>query len=72
MKDFFLKTWEVLKDFFTSPKMKTLYWQTLNGFIVVLVGTLSGIKPDSVSPTTFLFIAAAIAVLNRITKELNK
>jgi len=63
---------ETLKDFFTSPKMKTLYWQTANGFVVILIGTLTVIQPEEVTATTFLFIAGGVALLNSATKHINK
>ena len=65
------KVIEQLKTFFTQPKIKTLYWQSLNGFIVILVGTLMGIRPDSVDAKTILGISIAVSMLNRITKEIN-
>jgi len=65
------KVIEVLKWFFTQPKMKTLYWQSLNGFVVILTGTLAGIRPDQVDASVLLIISVAVAVLNRITKEIN-
>jgi uncharacterized membrane protein len=66
------KVLKTIKDFFTSSKMKTFYWQTLNGFIVVLVGTLTAINQDGVNGTVVLIIAASVSILNRITKEINK
>lgn len=62
----------ILKEFFLSSKMKTFYWQTGNGFLVILAGTLMEIKPDEIGATTLLLIVGAISVLNRITKEINK
>ena len=61
-----------LKNFFTSSKMITVYWQTANCFVVGLIGVLTVIKPDEVNATVFLILGGCVAVLNRVTKEINK
>ena len=63
---------EVLKDFFTQSKMKTFYWQTANGFVVILIGTLASLKPDELSGYSVLVVAGALAALNGLTKFINK
>ena len=67
-----MKYLEILKTFFLSNKMKAFYWQSVNGFVVILVGTLSIIKPEEVSAYTFMFIGGAIALLNMATKAINR
>jgi hypothetical protein len=66
------KTISMLKDFFTSSKMITVYWQGLNGTILALIGTLALIQPEQVDIKIFPLIGFGIALLNRITKEINK
>ena len=63
---------ELLKDFFTSSKMITFYWHTFDSFIVVLIGTLTLIQPDEVNGSLLLVISMSIALLQRVTKEINK
>lgn len=61
-----------LKTFFLSSKMKTFYWQTANGFIVILIGTLTTLKPDVVDPKMVIAIAGVLSALNWATKTINK
>ena len=51
-------------EFLTSSSMKRFYWNTLNGFVGVLITYFSGID--------WIYAPLIIAILNGITKELNK
>ena len=52
-----------LKDFVTSSKFKTFLWQTVNGFILlVIVG---------VTELDWQYVPVLLAVLNGATKYIN-
>lgn len=59
-------------EFLKSNQSKTFYWTTANGFIVLMVGMLTTIQPDVVDPKIVFAISGAIALLNGITKAINK
>lgn len=61
-----------LKEFFTSSKMKTFYWQTGNGFLVILIGTLTAVNPDTLDPKMVFLLAGILSVLNIATKFINQ
>lgn len=53
-----------IKWFIKHPKFKTFLWQTLNGFFVVAISILAELD--------WQYVPAIIAVLNYITKVINK
>ena len=58
-------------DFLKSSQFKAFAWQTTNGFLVLLIGLVTTIQPDVVSPAGVLIVAMALALLNAITKFIN-
>ncbi len=66
------KILKTLKTFFTSKKMKTFYWQTCNGFGVILIGVLTTMQVDVIDPKHVIMIAGALSALNWATKTINK
>lgn len=63
---------EQLKQFFTSPKMKTFYFQTINGFIVILIGYATTAQATVIDPMQVVGLSAALAILNFATKYINQ
>ena len=59
-------------DFLKSKQAKTFYWTTANGFVVILIGIVTTIQPDVIDPKGILAISACLAILNGITKYINK
>jgi hypothetical protein len=55
---------EAIKWFAKHPKFKTFLWQTLNGFLVVSIAILGELE--------WQYIPVLLAVLNYITKAINK
>lgn len=53
-----------IKWFINNPKFKTFLWQTLNGFFVVAISIISDLD--------WQYIPVVLAVLNYITKSINK
>ena len=58
-------------DFLKSNKAKTFYWNTAYGFIGILLSLVYIIQPDVVEPTGVLAVAAAISVLQGLSKWIN-
>lgn len=63
---------ENLKEFFISPKMKTFYWQTVNGFIVILIGYATTAQETVIDPIQVVGLASLLAILNFVTKYINQ
>lgn len=59
-------------EFLKSNQAKSFYFTTINGFIVLMIGMLTTIQPDVINPKGLLAISGAIALLNAITKYINK
>lgn len=55
--------WEQVKLVFTDTKTKTFAWQTLNGFLGMVIVALAD--------KNFLWIPFVIAALNLVTKYIN-
>lgn len=51
-------------EFLTSNKMKTFYWTTVNGFIVIVTVQLAGLE--------WIYAPLLIAILSSITKYINR
>ena len=58
-------------DFLRSSVAKKFYWETTNGFILLLIGTITVIQPDIINPFLIALTAIGISVLNMITKYIN-
>lgn len=58
---------EFLKTFFTSKQAKRFYWQTIGGFLGLLV-----IMLQSPEVASYWYAPLIIAMIQGITKELNK
>lgn len=58
------KNYQEIIKFFKTSKMKTFYWTTLNGLIVVITTQLAGID--------WIYAPLLIALLNGITKYINR
>jgi hypothetical protein len=63
---------ETIIEFFKSSKARTFYWQTANGFVLLIVAFLTQIQPDIIDTKALFFIAAAISGLNAATKYINQ
>ena len=64
MKRNYLETFQAIKKILTSNKAKTFYWTTANGFI--------GILAIGVTDIDWIYAPMVIALLNGITKYINK
>ncbi|MCK9370794.1 hypothetical protein M0R04_12865 [Candidatus Dojkabacteria bacterium] len=60
IKGFLELVWLIL----TSPKMKTIYWQTFNGFIILVIAYLGEFN--------MAWVPATLACLNFLTKYINQ
>jgi hypothetical protein len=63
---------EKIIAFFKSTKARAFYWQTANGFVLLLIGLATTIQPDVINPAWALILAAALAGLNMLTKHINQ
>lgn len=55
---------EKLKEFLTSKKAKTFYWQTANGALSLVIVYIADIN--------WVYAPMILPILNLISKELNK
>jgi hypothetical protein len=63
---------EKIIAFLKSKQAKTFYWQSANGFVVLVIGLITTIQPDVIDPKGVLAVSACLAVLNGLTKFINK
>jgi len=55
---------EQLKTFLTSSKVKTFYWQTANGLVLLLITYIAEVD--------WQYAVVAMPILNAITKWINQ
>ena len=59
-------------EFFKGSKARTFYWQTANGFVLLLIALATTIQSDVINSTGAFAVAAALAGLNALTKYINQ